>query len=112
MQRSHRWWFVAAAMLSFFGCRCGPLVMQVEPARLVVEPERLVLPASYVGQSSSAAVTITNQGGATTTFTPALELPFTVPARAVTLARGEAEQLTVSFSPAIRGRASAVLRVG
>ncbi len=57
-------------------CRCNPIVTQVAPAKLVAVPERLALPAIYVGQSTSAVVTLTNEGGAPSTFEPTIDPPF------------------------------------
>lgn len=71
-----------------------------------------MLPASYVGQSTSASVTLTNQGGASVTFAPSIDPPFSVATGAITLARGEAAPLSVTFTPIVVGRASGVLRAG
>ena len=55
------WLFVSLCS----GCRCGPGVQAVTPARLVVTPEAVVLGPVYVGQVAAAEVSVANEGGAT-----------------------------------------------
>ena len=104
-------WSLALLLFAVSGCRCVPVVTHVEPARLVSEPSRASLPATYVGQSASVAIRVTNLGGATT-LEPAIEPPFAIVTSAIALARGDAEQLIVTFSPTGAGRSQAVLRAG
>lgn len=101
-----------AALLTAAGCRCAPMITQVEPARVVALPARLLIPATYVGQQNTGAVEVVNEGGGTATLELAIGLPFTVATPALSLVRGQSETVIVTFAPSAPGPSSRTFHVG
>jgi hypothetical protein len=103
---------LAVLSLAVSGCRCGSQLEQVEPPRLVLTPQRLSLGPVYVGQVASGLVSAVNEGGAALEADVSVEAPFTVEPGRLRLVRGDATDITVSFSPSQPGVVSGVLLVG
>ena len=104
---------VLPVVLSLFFAACSNSQLQgVEPARLVVSPAHLVFAPTFVGSRTSAALELTNVGGAAAEPQPRAESPFDVEPRALRLARGETQLLTLGFAPPSAGHFEATLRLG
>ncbi len=81
------------------GCRCSPGVIQVTPGQLIADPPSLALPATFVGQQSTAEVTLTNVGGSRAEVELTIDAPFTLDLARLELERGVSQQLVVRFAP-------------
>ncbi|MFZ5439653.1 MAG: hypothetical protein ACOZQL_06575 [Myxococcota bacterium] len=111
--RPQRWWVWGAMLLGALGgCRCQDTVKRLEPARVVVSPEALLLPATYVGQTTRATVEVSNQGEATADVTVSTQPPFATATASLRLTRGAAEVVEVTFAPTAVGHFTGALTVG
>lgn len=104
---------VLPVVLSFLFAACSNSPLQgVEPARLVVSPSHFVFATTFVGSRTSAALELTNVGGAAAELQPRTESPFDAEPRALRLARGETQTLTLGFAPQSAGHFEGTLRLG
>jgi hypothetical protein len=94
-------------------CRCDRTsLVEVPPARWVTSPERLTVPATYVGQRGHATLEVSNLGVLAGSAELSIEGPFELSVHQLELAAGESVALEVSFSPTTVGLFSTTLRVG
>lgn len=95
------------------GCRCGPVIEQVGPPVARIEPETLSFEPTYVGATRELPLTVTNAGGATSSWTLSLDAPFVFDAtEPLLLSRGESRALTIRFAPVTAGHFERQLVVG
>jgi hypothetical protein len=91
------------------GCACGPGLINTGPLELTVAPDRVEFPPTFVGQTRSATLELTQRRGPKTSFAPAVDAPFSLAPRAFTLVAGQAQALEVQFSPTSPGTFTARL---
>lgn len=94
------------------GCRCSTNIVRVEPARLVASPEALVFPDTFVGEAATATIEVSNQGGETAEAEVFIDAPFAPSSSALTLVRGESQNIAIVFSPGAAQHYAAVLHIG
>jgi hypothetical protein len=63
------WLMTLLVLTPLAGCRgCAPNLVQLEPAKLVVEATRLQFPPTYLGSSATQRLQVTNLGQAKAGF--------------------------------------------
>ncbi|MDP1822330.1 MAG: kelch repeat-containing protein [Archangium sp.] len=102
---------LALALVSA-GCGCSTNIVKVEPARLVANPDAVLFPGTYVGETRTAVVGISNQGGETAELDVFIDAPFTTSTSALRLVRGDSQNVSIVFSPGAPQHFAAVLHVG
>lgn len=98
--------------LTFAGCRCSANIVNVEPARLVATPDAVLFPDTYLGETRTAVVEISNHGGEAAEVDVFIDAPFSTSTSTLRLVRGDSHTVSVVFSPSSPQRVAAVLHVG
>lgn len=100
-------------LLTVGGCRsCTGGVTALGPAEVRVDSTIVTFPPTYVGQTSSASLGLSNSGGQPTTLSWAVAAPFDVTPRALTIAARDSMALELRFSPLTVGPFETVLAAG
>jgi hypothetical protein len=102
--------FISLALLP--ACRCAPGINQLSRAELLVTPQRLVMPATFVGARATLTVSVTNAGQTPAEFTSGIEAPFLVDGQPLTVRTGEDVVVRVTFAPARPGTFTGTLLLG
>jgi hypothetical protein len=79
------------------------------PPRLIIEPGAVVFPRSFVGQPTTASVSIFNEGESLTQVELSIPRPFTVGTASLNLPPGAGHTVELSLDPKSPGPAGAVL---
>ncbi len=106
----HRALLVLTTLALGTGCRsCAPGVTTLGPAELRVDSMVVELPATYVGQTATAPLSLSNTGGQAATVAWSVEAPFDVTPSELTVGARDSSPLELRFAPTAVGRFESVL---
>ena len=106
----HRALLVLTTLALSTGCRsCAPTLTPLLSAELRVESMVVEFPATYVGQTATAPLALSNIGGQAATVTWSVDAPFDVTPRELTVGARDSSALELRFAPTAVGRFESVL---
>lgn len=101
------------ALILVAGCRCEPIGVQpLSPGQLRFTPERVVFEPTYLSSARTTSLEVLNTEGASVNVEVSIADPFTTDLKTLSLKRGEATTITLTFAPSTVGLATSVLKVG
>lgn len=105
-------WPSLSVLVVFAACQCRPeRTLRADPV-LISSPRALVLPSIYVGQESTAAITLANVGLGQASAAVSIGAPFSADITQIELAGGHERVINVRFTSLEANHFSATLTVG